>query len=93
MRDAEAAHVRAHSLSLESRSKAAITGVEAVESFNEQMVVLSTSAGMLTLLGSGLHVSRLSLDDGQLLVEGDIAALEYDERRGKSRGLMSRLFR
>lgn len=95
MRDNDALHgVRPHGLTLEGRQKAVITGVEAVDSFNEQMVVLSTSAGTLTLLGEGLHVSRLNLEDGQLLVDGVIAALEYDERSRAGRGsLFSRLFR
>ncbi len=85
---------RAHSLTLEGRQKAVITGVEDVDSFNEQMVVLSTAAGTLTLLGEQLHISNLNLENGQLFVEGEIAALEYDERRSSSRGsLFSRLFR
>ncbi len=86
--------IRPHSLTLEGRQKAIITGVEDVDSFNEQMVVLSTAAGTLTLLGEQLHISNLNLENGQLFVEGEIAALEYDERRPSSRGsLFSRLFR
>jgi len=85
---------RPHMLTLEGRQKAVISGVEGVESFNEQMVVLATTAGMLTLLGEGLHVSGLNLESGQLLVDGEIAALEYDERGRSGKGsLFSRLFR
>jgi len=95
MRDTEPLRsVRPHSLSMEERRKAVITGVDAVDSFNEQMVVLSTTAGTLTLLGDQLHVSHLNLEDGQLLVEGEITALEYDERSRPGRGsLFTRLFR
>ena len=95
MRDNEALRgMRPHSLTLDGRQKAVITGVEEVDSFNEQMVVLATTAGTLTLLGEQLHVSRLNLEDGQLLVEGEIAALEYDERSRPGRGsLLTRLFR
>ena len=85
--------VKPHGLTLEGRQKAVITGVEGVDSFNEQMVVLATTAGTLTLLGEQLHVSRLNLEDGQLLVEGEIAALEYDERHRGRGSLMTRLFR
>ncbi len=85
---------RPHGLTLESRQKAVLTGVEGVDSFNEQMVVLSTTAGTLTLLGQQLHVSHLNLEDGQLLVEGEISALEYDDRSRSGRGsLLTRLFR
>lgn len=95
MRDAEPLRsVRPHSLSLEQRQKAVVTGVEAVDSFNEQMVVLSTSEGALTLLGRQLHVSQLNLEDGQLLVEGEIDALEYNERSRPGRSsFLGRLFR
>ena len=94
MRENDVLHsARPHGLTLEGRQKAVITGVEEVDSFNEQMVVLATTAGTLTLMGQQLHVSHLSLEDGQLLVEGEIAALEYDERRQKSGSLLTRLFR
>ena len=81
------------SLSLDGRQKAVITGVEEVDSFNEQMVVLATTAGTLTLLGQQLHVSHLNLEEGQLLVEGEITALEYDERIKGRGSLLTRLFR
>jgi len=82
-----------HSLELTARRKAVIRGVQAVDSFNEQMVTLATSEGALTLLGSGLHVSHLNLEDGQLLVEGDIAALEYDTSVRARGSWFSRLLR
>lgn len=85
--------MKAHSLSLDGRQRASVTGVEEVDSFNEQMVVLLTTAGTLTLLGRQLHVSHLNLEEGQLLVEGEIAALEYDERKQKGGSLLTRLFR
>ena len=94
MRDMESLRsMKPHSLSLEGRQKAVITGVEEVDSFNEEMVVLSTTAGTLTLLGQHLHVSHLNLEDGQLLVEGEIAALEYDDRKQSRGSLLTRLFR
>ena len=94
MRDMEPLRsMKPHSLSLEGRQKATITGVEEVDSFNEQMVVLSTTAGTLTLLGQQLHVSHLNLENGQLLVEGEIAALEYDDCKQNRGSLLTRLFR
>ena len=85
---------RMHAITLENRQRAGITGVSDVLSFNEQEVVLVTDGGDITLVGEGLHISRLNLDDGQLVVEGDIGGIEYGVapqlRRG---GLLSRLFR
>ena len=89
----KAQNARPHGLTLEGRRRAVITGVNELTNFNEQMVVLMTSEGALTLLGEGLHVNRLNLEEGQLSVDGVISAMEYDERaRGKGKAL-SRLFR
>lgn len=70
-----------HSLTLVGRNRATLTGIEDVECFNEQIVVLRTPLGMLTLAGEGLNVSQLSLEDGRLTVEGDIASAEYSDRK------------
>ena len=85
--------IRPHTLTLEGRQKAVLGGVEAVDSFNEQMVVLATTSGTLTLLGDGMHVSHLNLEEGQLIIEGVIAALEYDERSRGRASLFGRLFK
>ena len=83
---------RPHTLTIDGRSRATITGVTDVDSFNDAMIVLNTASGAMTLIGSALHISRLNLEEGQLLVEGQIDALEYDERaRGK--GGLGRLFK
>lgn len=91
----QAAPTRPHSLTLEGRSRLQISGVEDVDSFNEQMILLLTSAGAMTLMGSGLHIANLNLEEGRLLIEGQIDALEYDERArsGKGGSLFSRLMR
>ena len=80
-----------HTLNLTGRERAAVTGVSDVELFNEQLVSLSTLSGTLTIMGNALHISQLDLENGSLLVEGQIDAFEYDDRR-KKRGL-SRLFK
>lgn len=83
----------AHTLTLVGRATATLTGVEDVECFNEQIVVLRTPLGALTLTGEGLNVSQLNLEDGRLIVEGEIAAVEYsDRRKSASSGFWRRLF-
>lgn len=84
---------RPHGLTLEGRRRAVVTGVNELNSFSGQMVVMSTSEGALTLMGEGLHVSRLNLEEGQLAVDGQIQAMEYDERARGREGLFARLFR
>lgn len=79
---------RPHQLTLEGRSRAKLSGVIAVNCFNEQEIVLETSEGEVALLGEGMHIEQLNLEDGQLDVTGAIAGVEYNgptvkkERRG-----------
>ncbi len=86
-------HMRAHSIHMDERARMSVTGVSDVESFNEQEVCLSTLAGLLHIDGSGLHITKLSLDEGHVLLEGDILALEYEPLPTERRGLFSRVFR
>ena len=58
-----------------------MTGVTEVVSFEETAVVLHTALGTLTVQGSGLQLKTLSLEGGQVAVDGDISALIYEEPR------------
>lgn len=93
MQNANAApETKAHTLTMKDRKQLSLTGVEDVDCFNEQLVVLQTSLGTLTVAGAGLNISRLSLEQGELEIEGEVDALEYSglKKRG---GLLGRLFR
>lgn len=83
-----------HSVVLEDRRRLTVSGVSDVDSFDEQMIVVFTELGELTVKGADLHISRLSLEMGELAVEGDIASLSYTEQSKESRGsFFSRVFR
>ena len=86
-----------HAVSLTDRKRASIAGVEDVDCFNEQIVVLRTPLGTLTVTGSGLNISHLNLDEGRVEIEGELGALEYTGGKksgGAGRGgLLGRLFR
>lgn len=81
-----------HKLTLNDRKKLTLTGVTEVMSFDEQSVVLETELGMLTVHGQQLQLKNLSQEGGQVAVEGEVAALIYEESR-QSRGWLGRLFR
>ena len=66
-----------HSLILEGRERLSISGVEDVESFDEKSIVAHTTRGTLVIHGNALHIDRLSLDAGDLAVDGEIDSLEY----------------
>ena len=83
-----------HRLELEGRERLVVTGVEEVERFDEEEIVMATTAGTLVVGGEGLHIGKLNLDGGELHVDGSIHTLLYEDR-GPSAGrggLLRRLF-
>jgi sporulation protein YabP len=81
-----------HRLTLEGREKLTVTGVEDVERFDDSCIILSTCAGTMIVTGSDLHIGKLSLDGGELLVDGHIEGINYEEPTQPRRGMFSRLF-
>ena len=80
-----------HLLTLENRSVLTLTGVEDVSGFDEQTISIRTADSNLVVKGSSLHISKLSLDTGDVVIDGQINSLQY---LGSSSGsLRSRLFR
>ena len=79
-----------HKLQLSERKMLTMTGVTEVVSFDENAVVLQTSLGLLIVQGQQLSLKNLSLEGGQVAVEGMISALAYEEPR---QGGWRRLFR
>lgn len=72
-----------HNLVLEDRCRLTVSGVSDVDSFDEQTVIVFTQMGELTVKGTDLHINRLSLEMGELAVEGEITALTYTDRAQK----------
>lgn len=82
-----------HHLILEDRERLTVSGVAEVESFDENTIVMDTARGTLIVHGEGLHIEKLSLDGGDLKVEGTVESLAYEESAREKGGLFSRLFR
>lgn len=80
-----------HRLNLADRKKLTVTGVTEVISFDDTMVVLQTGMGLLQVQGEGLQLKTLSLEGGQMEVDGLVTSLSYEELR-TSGGWFSRLF-
>ena len=80
-----------HRIVLEDREQLTISGVEEVESFDESSILLTTAQGGLEIQGEGLHIEKLSLDGGDLKVEGLVSALIYQPESRERGGLLSRL--
>ena len=79
-----------HKLTLTERKSMTMTGVTEVVSVDENMVVLKTSLGLLTIHGQGLQLKNLSQEGGQVAVDGTVSAFIYEEPRS---GGLRRLWR
>ena len=80
-----------HHVILEEREQLVVSGVEEVESFDESTILLTTAQGELEIQGEGLHIEKLSLDGGDLKVEGRVNALIYATDGARRGGLFARL--
>jgi len=79
-----------HKLTLNERKNLTMTGVTEVVSFDDSVIVLQTGMGRLVVQGQELALKNLSLEGGQVAVDGKICALTYEEvRQG---GAFRRLF-
>ena len=83
----------AHHVILEGREQLSVSGVEEVESFDENTIIMTTVKGTLVVRGENLHIEKLSLDGGDLKVEGTIDSLTYEDSGREKGGFFARLFR
>ena len=81
---------------LENREKLNISGVLDVLSFDDQIVILETELGLLTVKGENLRINKLSLDTSEVIVDGDISGLNYSEKdfsKDKAGSFISKIFK
>ena len=96
MEDLNSMNKRQHKLMLTNRRTCTISGVNDVLSFDVNEILLETEQGMLMIKGNELHVSRLSLDKGEVDIDGRIDSLTYSETAGynaKGESLLAGLFK
>ena len=87
---------RMHKVAMTNRRSCTIGGVKDVLSFDIHEILLETEQGMLMIKGDELHVSRLTLEKGEVDVDGKIDSCTYSETAGygnKGESLLSRLFK
>ena len=87
---------RAHKMVLSNRRTCNLTGVNDVLSFDVNEIILETDLGMLMIKGNELHVNRLTLDKGEVDIEGRVDSFTYSEQMSaavKGESLLTRLFR
>ena len=82
-------------LILENRGKLSISGVLDVLSFDDQVVMVETELGLLTVKGENLRINKLSIDTSEVVVEGEINHLGYSEEEfdKKNNGFLGKIFK
>ena len=85
--------LKTHNIIMENRRSLTVTGVMDIDSFDEQQVIVFTDQGELTIKGINLHINKIDVDSGDLLMEGEIDSLSYSENQPQKGGLLARLFR
>jgi len=79
---------------IQNREKAVVTGVEDIHSFDDELVIVQTDLGILTIKGENLKMNKLNLDNNELIIEGKTSAIAYsDAVQNKKQGLMNKLFK
>lgn len=82
-------------LVLENRGKLSVSGVNDVLSFDDQVVIVDTELGLLTVKGENIRINKLSLDTSEVIIEGEISSLSYSQsKQEKNNGtLLSKIFK
>ncbi len=91
--DEKSIHKLPHNIIMEDRKKLSISGVTDIDSFDEQTIIAITDLGELTIRGWNLHITRLNLEQSELMVDGDISSLTYTDVRPKAQGFFSKVLR
>lgn len=76
---------RGHRLTIDNRKNGTVSGVVDVLAFDVNEIRLETEQGLLTVKGKELHISRLTLEQGEVDLEGTVESLIYSNSFGKSK--------
>jgi len=83
-----------HNVIMENREKVVITGIIDIHSFDDELVLTETEMGILTIKGKDLKMNKLNLDNTELVVEGQIGMLQYNDLDSvKKGGMFNKIFK
>lgn len=81
---------------LENREKLTLTGIRDIFSFDDQIIIIETELGLLTIKGNDLKINKLNIDTSDFSVEGSIDSLSYSNQEigsKKGKGLLNKIFK
>lgn len=83
-----------HIVNIDNRERISVTDVADIESFNEEMILLILKSGGLIIKGQDLHIQKLDLDEGRVLITGAIGSAVYTEKRDKQdKGFLKKILK
>ena len=83
-----------HKLVMTGREKLTVIGVEDVDSFDDDKVIVYTTEGIMTVKGADFRINRLNVEDGEMEIEGEIDSIEYaDGHKSDKGGFLGKIFR
>ena len=84
-----------HSISISERKVVSITGVNKIESFDDEEFLIETTMGFLAIKGTGLEILRLDTKDGTISIKGTVDSLAYFEnlKKGNKTSVLDKLFK
>lgn len=84
--------IKSQQIVLNDRKKLKITGVSEVDNFSETVVCANTCMGQMRVSGESLKISKLDIDAGELVIDGQINSMEYTKKREKT-GFFESIFK
>ena len=80
---------------LENREKLTLSGITDVLSFDDQIIIVETDLGLLTIKGDNLRINKLSIDTTEVIIEGSINNLAYSNSEISKKGgnILNKIFK
>jgi len=82
-----------HRVTMLDREEMTVEGVLGLGSYDEHEILMETEQGLLSVKGEGLNIKQLSLDKGNIIVEGLVKSLAYEDEVRQKKGLLGRLLK
>lgn len=82
-----------HNITLKDRASLVVSGIEHIYSFNDKRVEVLTSAGEMVIEGENLDMSKLSLDEKIINIEGTINSIVYSKERKPQENFFKKIFK
>ena len=93
MNDKQDKLILPNNIILKDRSELSVSGVTDMDSFDENTVIAYTDLGELTISGNDIHIEKLNIDTGELIITGKISSLTYLDQTPRSTSFFSKVFR